>query len=908
MRELLRRIRFLLHQPEFESDLEEEMQHHLAMLAESGKPGAAGQRQFGNITQLKEDSRSMWTFAFLEQLAQDIRYAARAMAAHPLFTATAVVSLALGIGANTAIYSFMDAILMRSLPVPHPEELAVLEWRAVRRAPIVKRINGTAHRLGKNGTISPNFPYGAWETLRQQKDIFAVLVAYTYTRNFNAMSGGEAEALAGGFVSRNYFDGLGVPPAAGRLFSEEADRTGAPATAVLSFTYWQRRFNGNSGVVGQTILINNLPFTIVGVSAPGFFGVDPEANPAFFLPIHAIPLMAPNPAEEQRSRFLDNHFYWIEMIGRRQKGVSLEAAQTAARVRFQAFAAGTASEPKEAEVLPEVALEEGGAGLDSLRRRYSRPLFVLMTMVGLILAIACANLANLLLARAASRRREIAVRLSLGASRARVLRQMLTESVLLAVTGGVAGLGVAFAGIRFITWLMANGKEHFTLGATLNWPVLGFTFALAVVAGVLFGLAPAIQSTRIDLTPALKENRRQGSMAHGLRLRPRLGHALIVLQVAVSLLLVTGAGLFVRTLANLHAIDVGFNRENVLLVTLNGRAAGYRNARLAQLYSGLLDRFREIPGVRSASASDFALVTHTVNSIPVYVPGRENPAGDRDAHVLSVDPAFLETMQIPVLLGRGLERADLTSGQVAVVNQKFAAAFFGGENPIGRQFGLGRNGGPLLEIVGVAKLAHYSSLQEEIPPTVYMPYTRNPEGLGQMIFEIRTAGPPMGVAADVRRIVREASKSVPISEISTQAVRMDQTISQERTFADLGSCFAGLALLIASVGLYGAMAYAVARRTGEIGIRMALGAQRRGIIWMVLREVLAVAGVGLLVGWIAARLTTRFIESFLYGLKSNDPLAMASAVSIVLAAAMIAGYLPAWRASRVDPAVALRDE
>jgi predicted permease len=467
---------------------------------------------------------------------------------------------------------------------------------------------------------------------------------------------------------------------------------------------------------------------------------------------------------------------------------------------------------------------------------------------------------------------------------------------------------VALAGIRFITWLLANGQERFTLRAALDWPVLGFTFALAVAAGILFGLAPAIQATKTDFTPALKENRLQGAGGRGRRFRPRLGRALIVLQIAVSLLLVIGAGLFVRTLSNLNSIDVGFNRENMLLVRINGRQAGYREAALGRFYAGLLDRFRQIPGVRAASASNFPLVAHYVNDATVVIPGRTAQPGDPSTDLLNVDPAFLETMQIPVLLGRSLEPGDLGSPAVAVVNQRFASAFFGGENPIGRQFSLDKPGNPLFRIVGLAKAAHYNSLQEEIPPVVYLPYTQDPAGLGQLFFELRTAGPPLGAAMAVRRIVHDANSSVSVGEITTEAQRIDQTIWQERTFADLGSCFAALALAIAWVGLYGAMAYTVARRTGEIGIRMAMGAQRPGIVWMVLREVLAISAVGLLLGYGAARLTARLVESFLFGMKPNDPMAVAAAIGIMLAAALAAGYLPAWRASRIDPAVALRNE
>jgi predicted permease len=907
IRELLRRLAFLFHRRRYERELEEEMAHHLAMI-EQDRGRESARKQFGNVTSLSEESRDMWTFRVFEQAAQDLRYALRAMAASPLFTATAALSLALGIGANTAIYSFMDAIMLRSLPVHQSDRLAIVSWHAPKRPGVVQGINGTARRYQGKGTASPNFPFHAWETLRAQNDVLDTLFAYTYVQNFNAIVDNQAEAVGGGFVSGNYFAGLGVPAAAGRLISPEDDTKGAAPAVVLTYSYWQRRFNADSAALGHSILLNNQPFTIVGVAAPGFFGVDPQTNPAVFLPIHTLPSVSQNPAREERARFFDDHFYWIEMMGRLRRGVTIEQAQAAMRARFNAFAAGTAASPKDAEVLPEVSLEPGGAGLDSLRRQYSQPLYVLMTMVALILAIACANLANLLLARAAARRREIAVRLSLGAGRWRIVRQMLTESILLAVTGGVLGLAVAAAGIRMITWLIANGRNNFTLRAELDWPVLAFTFALSVAAGIVFGLAPALQATKVDFTPALKEQRTQGTASTGRVLR--LGHVLIAGQIAVSLLLVVAAGLFVRTLVNLHSIDVGFNRENLLLVNLNGQQAGYRGEALARFYAGLTESFRQIPGVRSVSATAYPLVARFINDESVVIPGRTQQQGDPSTDIMTVDPNFLSTMQIPILAGRDLAPGDLASPQIAVVTPKFASVFFPGQNPIGRQFGIGRDStAPLLQIVGIARSAHYNSLQEsEDQPVIYVPYTRNLNGLNRLFFVLRTAGPPAGIVATVRRTVHDASPSVSIIEISTQADRMEQTISQERTFANLGTSFAVLALVIACVGLYGAMAYTVARRTGEIGIRMALGAQRPRIVWMVLRQVLALTAAGLAIGLVAARFCSRLVESFLYGLKPNDPLALAGATGAFLLAALAAGYLPAWRAARIDPAVALRNE
>ena len=906
MRELLRRFRHWMHRDEFERELEEEMRHHRALSAEQRGSIGAANLQFGNMTLLREESRSMWSWIVWEQFLQDVRYGFRTMAANPLFTSIATISLALGIGANTAIFSFMDAILLRTLPVRNPQELVVFRWRAKTQPGVIHGMTGS--RFGdEGGSVSPNFPYPAFQMLKANPDglstVFAYAVAY---RRLNIFAQREAEFAQGLYVSGEFYKGLGVTPAVGRLIADEDDKTGAPAVTVLSWTYWRRRFNANPAVVGQSILINNLPFTIIGVSAPEFFGVDPGAQPEVYVPLHTVPSLSTFRQETEKRDFFDGNYYWVEMMGRLQPGVSREQAQTALAGRFRQYAASTASTAKERVEFPTLWLQEAAGGLDSLRRQYSKPLFVLMAMVGLILAIACANIASLLLARTAARRREMAVRLSMGAGRMRVIRQLLTESLLLSLMGGLAGLLVAIWGIRSLTWLLANGQERFTLHATLNWQVLLFTLGLAVITGTLFGLAPAFESTRVDLTAALKQVRANeaGGRSRGFG----LGQVLVTAQIALSLLLVVGAGLFVRTVANLHSVNLGFNQDNLLLFSLDARQAGHKGAALAQFYGDLLDRFRRIPGVTSVGLSQFPAVAFFWNSEDIHIPGVQLPEGE-ETSLSIVDPGFLPTMQIPILRGRGLEQRDLTSPRIAVVNEVFVKKFFPNQNPLGRRFGLGKEQPADIEIVGVARTSLYNSVKEkETPPLAYVPYTQNLEGLNRVFFELRAAGDPLVLVPAVRRIVHDAGPNVPVTEVKTQAAQIDETISQERTFAELCSGFAALALGIACVGLYGTMAYTVARRTSAIGIRMALGAMRGQIVGMVMREVLVVAAVGVVAGLGAAWGTTRFVESYLFGMKQHDPAVLAGAVLVLIVAAGAAGFGPAWRAARIDPLVALRHE
>jgi macrolide transport system ATP-binding/permease protein len=872
----------------------------------------ASHRDFGNVLLLKEDLHEMRGWTSLERLGQDLRYGWRTLRKNPLFTTMAVLSLALGIGANTAIYSVMDAIMIRALPVRNPDELLILNWRASVDPEVVRSHNGNSYTEPGGGNTSPDFPWPAYELLRNQNDVFATLFAFKDAGPLSLVVRGQAEVGQVEFVSGGFFSGLGIIPAAGRLISDSDELAGASQVAVLSYSYWHGRFADDQAVIGQTVKINNIPFTIAGVAAPEFFGVAPGSAPVLYIPITNRPSLARNYGNEHDTMFVDSHFYWADMMGRLRPGVTRARAQAELAARFHQFALASADNDKERANLPALWLQEGGSGVDSLRRQYSKPLFVLMTMVAFILAIACANIANLLLARAAARRREIAVRLSLGASRLRVLRQLLTESLLLALPGGILGLGIAAVGIRFLTWLLASGRADFSLSATLDWRILAFTFVVAFATGILFGLAPAIEATRVDVTPALKETRASAVRGHGRLIS--LSRLLVVSQIALSLLLVLGAALFVRTLANLHSVEIGFNKENLLTFNLDASQAGYQGAALNAFYAGMDEQLRALPGVRAATVTDMPLVSNSSSTTHVMLPNAPKPEG-RDGSItsyVSVGPTFFETMQIPILLGRRIDSRDVEGAPLAaVVNEVFAKKYFQDQNPIGRRFGLGNSeAGGDRTIVGVARNARYNSLKQAIPPVAYIPYLQNDikRPSVALFFELRTAGNPLVLEETVRKVVHEAAPSVPIRGMMTQSQRIDNTITQERTFADLCTAFAVLALMIACVGLYGTMAYAVSRRTNEIGIRMALGAQRRRIIHMVLREVLALAAAGLAIGLIGALSAMSTIKSFVFGMKPGDPLAIFWATGILTAALIVAGYAPAIRASRIDPLTALRHE
>ena len=919
MKDLFRRLAWWRRRRISEENLREELEFHLAEEAaereDDGVSSAEARRRahldLGNTQLIREDARTLWTWTLLEQFVQDVRYALRTMVRYRLAVGLAIVSLALGIGANTAIYSFMDALLFRAIPVPDPESLAAVTWHskpfrmdAPREAGsqfVMRAINGSTYRESSGQTASI-LPFPAFERLREVSgSVFSALFAYRSAGRLNVIVRGEAEIATGEYVTGEFFSGLQIVPLAGRAFVPDDDRDGAPPAAVLSRGYAARRFGDPHAAIGQTVLINNLAFTVVGVTPEDFFGVDPATLPDIYLPFHSMLAIG----TETRERFADTNYYWLNVMGRLRPGVQRVEAQTALTTPFEQWVRSTATTSAELANLPVLRLENGAVGLDTLRRRFSQPVYVLLVMVGLILAIACANTANLLLARSTARRREIAVRLAIGAGRPRIIRQLLTESVVLALVSGALGVLVAFFSIETLSRLLANGQEAngqlvTLIDARLDWRVLSVTLILSIASGLLFGLAPALQSTRPSIVPALKDT---SNVNRQRRMRLTAMQSLIVSQLVMSLVLLVGAGLFARTLANLQSVTLGFDPGDLLLFDVNAAQSGRSQAETAAFYADLRQRLSEAPGIRDATLGHASLIA-AGRSLALSVDGVRANA----SRLLNAGPNYLTTMGIRLLRGRDLEDRDGRGGAPAVViSDLFARTYFPDRDPIGRRIHLGQPANLDFEIVGIAAEAHYGGLRRDVPPVVYMPYDQVAfPPLGQMTFVVRTDGDPLRYASTVRDIVRRADARVPLMRMRTQTREIEQSLNQEIIFARLCTAFAILAVLMACIGLYGTMAYGVTRRGPEIGIRVALGARTGTVIWMVLREVCALAAIGLALSVPITLFASRLVQSFLFEVKPNDPNTMAWAVGVLVIAALVAGYGPARRASRISPAIALR--
>ena len=965
----------------------------------------AAMRKFGNVTRVKEETREVWSFVWLEQLLQDIRFGLRMLRKSPGFAAVAILTLALGIGANTAIFSLIDAVMLRSLPVENPSQLVLLKWSA-RNAPNIHgyMTSGDCPTDMRPGAVNPSGCSFSGPMFREiaQTNIFSATAAFANSGRLNLTGNGPATVINGQLVSGDFFRTMGLKAAIGRLIDTPDDTPSGEPIAVLNYGYWQSAFGGSRDVIGRTIELNNVPFTIVGVAEQRFTGITPGSDYDVWLPLSDAQRITDPMRWQSRSADVSN--WWLTIIGRLKPGTSLAQVQTVVSGLFrnemlhgsvplfqagdpmrpptarQGAAAGgspqlrrqilgggapvpaggkismglparpqsegnkpaihgaqhgspTADRQSAPEVSesprtlstvadnPQVTLLPAQSGLTGSRTQYSNPLYVLMLAVGIILLIACANVAGLMLARAAARQKEMAVRLALGAGRSRVARQLLTESVMLSMLGGTLGILFAYWGAHAITAFVSSNQARplgFATGVDLR--VLGFTVAVSLFTGILFGIAPTFRGTRVDLTPTLKEGQgSSGRAGHAGGKWFSIGNGLVVAQVALAMVVLVGAGLLVRTLANLRSIDVGFDSHNILIFGVDPTLIGYKGPQLDAFYRDLQGRLSEVPGVSSASYSMGALLSGGLMVTAFHWPGTP-PDQTSDADALGVGPNFFETLRIPFLAGRRFSVSDFklsasNSGATptlaptpVIVNQAFVEKYVGKENPIGKLFGqseANENGtrSPGYEIIGVVRDSKYSDLSREIHAMLYMP-----QGFGGASFELRTAADPRAILPAIREVVAQVSTNLPLFDVKTESEQIDRLLFRERLVARLSGFFGLLALVLACVGLYGLLSYEVSRRTREIGIRMALGAQPESVLKLVLRQGIALAIVGAAVGISVALGVMRYLTSMLYDVHANDPLTMIAVAVLLTLVALAACYIPARRATRVDPIVALRYE
>lgn len=868
-------------------------------------------RQFGSLTRARERSREANTLPWLADALQDLRYAARQLRRNPGFALTAILTLAIGIGANTALFGVVNELLLKPLPVPSPLELVLFNWLEGRQS---MRMGMDGVRITDEATgrsTSTSFSYPTFRRLREANRTLTELFGFYPLQQLNVVVDSNADVSSGQYVSGNYFRGLGVGAALGRTLTDEDDRPGAPPVATITHQYWTRRFDRDSGIVGKAVLINKVRFTIIGVTPEGFAGtLDVTQSPDFTLPFAVEPLLG-----GERSDLVRPAFLWVHMIGRLRPGVSREQAvadltptmqQAILEEWQQALARATrATSTDTRRTLDDASTlraEPGGQGLMDSRRRYAQPLLVLMGCAVLVLLIACVNIASLLLSRGAARQKEIATRMALGAGGGRLIRQLCTESLLIAILGAAVGLVLArWAASVLVVWRPWGGSA--VLEGGLDWRVFGFCGAMAVGTGVLVGLVPALRATRTELSHATKRRT-------GLASAP-LARALVVAQVALSLVLLVAAGLFAGTLRNLYAVDKGFNADRLLIFRIQPQLNGYAPTKSAALYTRLIERLAAIPGVRGATMSRHPLLALSRRADSVTIEGVARTAG-ASAEINVVAANFFDTMEIPLLLGRTLDERDRAdAARVAVVNERFAATHLAGTNPIGRRlwFGDGARGTPI-EIVGVTRDAKYTDLRSPTRPTVYVPFQQDIPG--QVNVAVRTVGEAMALAPAVRSAVRELDPTLPLFDVRSQAEQVEQSMARETLFARFSTLLAVIAMILAAIGLYGTMAYGVVQRTPEIGLRMALGARRAAVVDMVVRQALVLVAIGVAIGVPltlgAARLAGTVLDQILFGLKQYDPLVMSGAAAILVLVAILAALVPARAAALVDPLLALRHE
>jgi predicted permease len=835
----------------------------------------------------------------MQTLWQDMRYSARMLWKRPGFTLIAALTLSLGIGANTAIFSLIDAVMLRMLPVREPERLALFG-------------------AGESQGITVSFPNGStdlfsypfYRDVRQRNQVFSDVAAIQSLPNnvYGIVSGAgsDPEMIGARLVSGSYFSVLGVEPVLGRTFTDADDQVpGGHPVAVASHAWWERRLGADPAAVGKTITIGSTVYTLIGVTPRDFFGTEVGESPDIWIPL-AMEEQVP-PGWKGRN---NNLFQSLYLVARLKPGMRIEQAGVEANLIFkQALQEYAGSQPslERARDIQQASIEltSAGRGLSQLRFQFSAPLQALMAVVGLVLLIACANVANLLLARGAARRKEFAVRLALGAGRLRLIRQLGAESLLLAALGGGLGVIMAWWGSQALVWMASTGPQQLTIDVAPDARILGFTLLVSLLSAIIFGTAPAIRATKIELNPALKDGRGDSAMTRSL-----LGKAIVVSQVALSLLVLVGAGLFVRSLINLRNVDTGFNQQNVILFQPASDSVGYKDddPRLTDLYREVEEKVSEIPGVRAASFSLFSFNQGAWTN-PITVQGGAAPLGGTpDVLNNVVGPGFFTAMNLPLILGRPFSPQDTkTSPKVAVISEELSRRFFPDASPLGKRFRMGRSGREEeIEVVGVVKDAKYRNLAEKPQPMAYYPYAQQNWYLGN--FEVSFSGEPGGIVSAVRQAIKDVNRNLPIAEVAMFSEQVDRSLVQQKMIARLSTIFGLLALLLAAIGLYGVISYSVAQRTREIGIRMALGAERRDVLRLVLGQGAKLAFIGVLAGLGAAWALTRWVESLLFGVSPTDRLTFVIIALLLLAVALLACYIPARRATKVDPMVALRYE
>jgi putative ABC transport system permease protein len=901
LRQIASRLRAVLGKRQRDRLLDEELNTHLALLfdqnIERGMSPEAARRaaklSLGGADQIQQSVRDQRALPLLDTFVQDLRFALRILRKTPLITGIALLSLALGIGANTAIFSLIDAVMLRMLPVQNPGQLVQIKFHSPDSA-------------NPRGTVTNPI----WEQVRDHQDAFAGVFAWGPT-TFDLATGGEVNNIHGIYASGDYFSVLGVRPAAGRLLAASDDVRRCSGVAVLGYGYWQAHYAGAQSAVGSLIRLNGHSFPIVGVAQQGFFGTGVGEKLDVALPICSEATLA------GKDSMLDvRDDWWLLMMGRLKPGMTVEQADARMKVL---------SGPLFGAVVPQdwpakyqdtfrkytfltIPAGTGTPGFSGLRQQYSQPLEILMFVVGLVLLIACANIASLLLARSAARQKEIAVRLSLGASRMRLIRQVLTESIVLSGAGAILGVLFARWGSALLVRFVSTQQNQVFLDLKMDGRVLAFTIAITVLCSLLFGILPALRSTRVDAMSAMKEGQPQ---ATGGRWHSSAARWIVAAQVALSLILLIGTGLFIRTFTNLITLDAGFDRNKVLLVETNVHNAGLPASALEPLYGEMLMKLQALPGVISASQCWMEPLSGREWNEDVTVPGYQPPSGVEPLVYLNwVTPGYFSTMRTSLLEGRVFDARDsATSTRVTVVNQLLAQTYFPGQNPISKHISFGEKGMQALEIVGVVQNAKYDSLDQDFLSTAYFPLAQMAVAdVGEeTAFEIRTAMKPGALIPAVRDAMGSVNKLASL-QVTTLKQEADDSVLQEHLMAVLSGFFGGLALLLTAIGLYGVMAYVVTQRTHEIGIRMALGAQQGSILRLVIRDAATVLAAGIAAGLLGSIWITRLVRQLLFGLTPNDPSTLALAVAALVAVALVATYVPARRAMRVDPMIALRYE